>query len=53
MVEELADSLDIYRNKHLIEISAAAQDSDSRRASHRLNLAGAGMQSACLSQQAV
>lgn len=49
VVEELADSLDIYRNKHLIEISAAAQDSDSRRASHRLNLlAGAGI-TECLS----
>ena len=49
VVEELADSLDIYRNKHLIEISAAAQDSDPRRASHRLNLlAGAGI-TECLS----
>lgn len=49
VVEELADSLDIYRNKHLIEISAAAQDSDARRASHRLNLlAGAGI-TECLS----
>jgi hypothetical protein len=49
VVEELADSLDIYRNKHLVEISAAAQDSDPRRASHRLNLlAGAGI-TECLS----
>ncbi len=44
VVEELADSLDIFRNKHLVEISAAAQDADARRSSHRLNLlAGAGI----------
>jgi hypothetical protein len=44
VVEELADSLDIFRNRHLVEISAAAQDHDPRRASHRLNLlAGTGI----------
>jgi len=44
VMEELADSLDIFRNRHLVEISAAAQDHDPRRASHRLNLlAGTGI----------
>jgi hypothetical protein len=44
VVEELADSLDVFRNRHLVEISAAAQDHDPRRASHRLNLlAGTGI----------
>ena len=44
VIEELADSLDIFRNKYLVEISSAAQDSDARRSAHRLNLlAGAGI----------
>ena len=49
VVEELADSLDIYRNKHLIEISGAVQDSDPRRSSHRLNLLAAAGITECLS----
>ena len=47
--EELADSLDIYRNKHLIEIAGAAQDADPRRSSHRLNLLAAAGITECLS----
>ena len=44
VIEELADTLDIFRNRHLVEISAAAQDHDARRSSHRLNLlAGTGI----------
>ncbi len=44
VIEELADSLDTFRNRHLIEVSAAAQDHDARRSSHRLNLlAGTGI----------
>jgi hypothetical protein len=44
VVEELADSLDAFRNRHLVEVSAAAQDHDPRRSSHRLNLlAGTGI----------
>ncbi len=49
VVEELADSLDIYRNKHLIEIAGAVQDSDPRRSSHRLNLLAAAGITECLS----
>jgi len=44
VIEELADSLDAFRNRHLVEVSAAAQDHDARRSSHRLNLlAGTGI----------
>jgi hypothetical protein len=44
IVEELADSLDNYRNKHLMEVAAASNDHDFKRSSHRLNLlAGAGI----------
>jgi len=44
VIEELADSLDAFRNRHLVEVSAAAQDHDPRRSSHRLNLlAGTGI----------
>jgi hypothetical protein len=44
VIEELADTLDVFRNRHLVEISSAAQDHDARRSSHRLNLlAGTGI----------
>jgi hypothetical protein len=41
VAEELADSLDIFRNKQLVEVAAAAQDSDAKRSAHRLNLLAA------------
>jgi hypothetical protein len=49
VIEELADSLDIYRNKHLVEVAGAVQDSDPRRSSHRLNLLAAAGITECLS----
>lgn len=41
VAEELADSLDLFRNRQLVEVAAAAQDSDVRRSAHRLNLLAA------------
>lgn len=41
VAEELADSLDLFRNKQLVEVAAAAQDADAKRSAHRLNLLAA------------
>lgn len=44
VVEELADAMDYFASKHMAEVSAAANDSDVQRSSHRLNLlAGSGI----------
>lgn len=44
VVEELADAMDYFASKHMAEVSAAANDNDVQRSSHRLNLlAGSGI----------